>query len=164
MSEGICWAAYIKDVDAVKKHLQDGDDIESVDRDGRTPLLNSVSGKDIRIDLPEFLIKSGSNVNAQDKAGFSSLHFCAQEKQAHIAQLLLTNGANVNIKDQWGNTPLFRALGNTDENARLIELFVENGADPYSKNESGISVIDHVLKLKSHPNHEYFKRYHETRS
>ncbi len=159
MSEGICWSAYRKEIDEVKSFIKSGSDIEEKDRNGRTALLNSVSGSDIDIELPKFLIKCGADVNTQDNAGFTALHFCAQEKQPQIALLLIENGANVNLKDKWGNTPLVRALGSTVENRKLIKILIKNGTDPYAKNYSDNSVMDHVLKLKTHPNHNYFKEY-----
>ncbi|MCU7828420.1 MAG: ankyrin repeat domain-containing protein [Candidatus Thiodiazotropha sp. (ex Myrtea sp. 'scaly one' KF741663)] len=164
MNEGICWSAYLKNIEEVKERLESGSDIEEKDRDGRTPLLNSVSGSNISIELVSLLINCGANTNAQDNAGFSALHFCAQEKQPEIAELLIDNGANVNLKDQWGNTPLFRAFGNTEKNIALIDILISNGCDPYSKNNSGVSAMDHALRLKTHPNHQIFKEYHENNS
>jgi len=163
-SSDICWAAYINDIGVVRKLIDKGISIESIDRDGRTPLLNSISGDNYDIDLTKMLIDAGADVNSQDSAGFTALHFCAQEKQPATAQLLINAGADVNLKDQWGNGPLGRSLGNTPENAQIIELLISSGADPYLKNESDISPMDLVLRLKSHPNHSYFKALHESRS
>ncbi len=163
-SKDICWSAYINDISAVKKLLSSGAHIESIDRDGRTPLLNSISGDDYSIDLVRVLVDAGADVNSQDSAGFTALHFCAQEKQLATARLLIDSGADVNLKDQWGNGPLARSLGNAPENALIIELLISSGADPYMKNESDISPMDLVLRLKSHPNHSYFKALHESRS
>lgn len=161
MSEDICWAAYTKDTEKVNELLSKGVDIECRDRDKRTPLLNSVSGDDISYDLVALLVNSGADVNSQDSGGFTALHFCAQNKLPDIADLLIRNGADANLKDQWGNIPLFRALGNTDESRKLIESLMAANSNPYSKNNSGISVMDHVLRLKIHPNHEYFSEIHK---
>ena len=162
--EDICTLAYRKDFEGVKDLLENGADIESKDKGGRTPLLNSVSGQDIGYELPKFLIKSGADVNVQDSGGFTALHFSAQEKRYDIAKLLLKAGAKLELKDSYGNAPLQRALGNTDAHKRVIELLVSNCADPYNKNDSDISVMDFVLRLPSHPNHDYFKVIHESKS
>lgn len=164
MNDGICWSAYVKNIEEVKGYLENGSNIEDKDRDGRTALLNAVSGNNINIELVRLLIEKGANTNSQDNAGFSALHFCAQEKQPEIAQLLINNGANVNLKDQWGNTPLFRALGNTEKNRELIDILIKNGCDPYSKNNSGISAMDHAMRFKTHPNYQYFKDFNERNS
>ena len=153
----ICSAAYRKERSLVEELIRQGANIESQDRDGRTPLLNAVSGPDIDLELVAFLVDEGANTNAQDKSGFSALHFCSQNERPDVAEFLINRGANVHLLDQWGNTPLFRCLGTGSKRAQLIDLYLSHDVDPSLKNKSGVSVMDHVLRLVSHPNHDYFK-------
>lgn len=106
------------------------------------------------------LIESGTiDINKQDEQGYSPLHAASQRKLVSVVQKLIEYGALVNIQDSWGNTPLVRALGNSEENATIINLLLKAGTDPNIKNNHGNSVITHVSKLKTHPNNDLFKMF-----
>ena len=106
------------------------------------------------------LILSGEfDIDAQDDKGYAAIHFASQYKEVDVVKLLLEKGANVKLQDKWGNTALARALGKGDENNIIIRMLLEAGADPRTENFSGISVLSHVKKLKTHPNRHLFERY-----
>lgn len=106
------------------------------------------------------LILSGNiDLNAQDKNGYTALHFAAQYKNADIARLLIEKGAKPDLVDGWGNTPLWRALGSSKENVQIINLLLSSGVDPTTENDSGVSVISHVRKIKTHSNRDLFKKW-----
>lgn len=72
------------------------------------------------------VLDQGIDVNAQDKAGKTALHWAATAQPAVIAELLAA-GATVNAKDQWDRTPLhFVGATGRIENVRLL---LEAGAD-----------------------------------
>jgi uncharacterized protein len=115
---------------------------------------------DHKTDKAKQLILSGNiDLNAQDKNGYTALHFAAQYKNVDIARLLIEKGAKPDLIDDWGNTPLWRALGPSEDNAQLINLLISSGIDPTTENESGVSVISHVRKIKTHPNRDLFKKW-----
>jgi hypothetical protein len=70
---------------AVKQHLAAGADVNAKDEDGRTPLLNALSGPK---EIIELLIAKGADVNAQDDVGFTPLDRVVGE----IADLLRKHG------------------------------------------------------------------------
>jgi len=128
------------------------------DRDGRNELLNAIFDKDIELSLS--LIESGEfDLNESDNNGFTALHAAANSLLVPIVKQLIISGANVNSKDGWGNPPIQRALGNSQESSDIIALFLEAGSDIHIKNESGNSVASHISKIKGHPNYEQLKNY-----
>jgi ankyrin repeat protein len=151
----ICWAAYTKDLNEVKSLLTNGADIESRDRDKRTPLLNAVSGSDVSKKLIQFLIDNGADVNAKDANGYSSLHFCAQANMIEIAELLIANGAIVSRHDET-DFGLFTIVTSTcyalmAENkpnpGAFIKWLLSKGANPLAKSKSGDTSLEYAGML-----------------
>ena len=94
-------------VEAVKKYLAAGMDVNTKDGYGATPLLYAAEyGYN---DVAELLITNGAAYNGHTK----------------IAELLLSKGANVNWNDEFGSTPLQYA---TDRGHKeTIALLRKNG-------------------------------------
>ena len=82
------------------------------------------------LEILAWLIQNGSNVNWQDKNGYTALHFAAQEKKLAAAALLLENKADPNITDRHGNTPLWTAIFNARGDWQLVQLYLRHGANP----------------------------------
>ncbi len=114
-----------------------GDDVNSLDREGRTPLFYAV--RDGECDIVEELIRHRADVNVQDKRLKSALHFAAAEYQIEAAELLLQNGAAVDAQDAHGNSPLFDAVFNSNGRGKIIELLLAWKADRSLKNRHGVS-------------------------
>ena len=113
-------------------------DIEGIDRDGRTLLINGAFYE--RKKIVDFLLRSGANVNAKDRNDFTALHAATQTGNIDIVSVLLENGADVNAKNCYGNSPLMTC----DHNApvKIFELLIMHGADPLQKNNYGISAVE----------------------
>ena len=78
------------------------------DQSGRDELTNAVI--DGEAALVEKLLVNGCDPNTTDHAGWSALHFAAQNNDAEIARILLRHGASLSARDNHGNSPLFRAV------------------------------------------------------
>eukprot|EP01052_Picozoa_sp_SAG31_P006165 SAG31_NODE_281_length_18584_cov_10.762564_4_plen_321_part_00 len=109
---------------------------------------NGVDWKQVRIRLVK------PDVNSQDGAGWSALHWAVSENHLAVATCLLRDHkANVNIRNQNGSTPLFWAR--TNEMARLLLVCgAENsknidGKDPQTwHSELGRSdIARHIMLL-----------------
>lgn len=111
--------------------------VNCYDPDKRTFLIKAASKGNLKV--LEFLLKNGADVNFQDRGGYSSLHFSAQNKHEKIAKVLLKNGANINIKDDYGNPPVWTAIFNSKGDFSLIKLLIEKGAEITTKNNHGRS-------------------------
>eukprot|EP00949_MAST-11_sp_MAST-11-sp1_P000334 g334.t1 len=80
----------------------------------------------------------GADVNAQNAAGRSPLHFACQYGATDVAKLLLSNGAAVDIEDLDGNTPLILACGsNNHGQISTIKLLLQRGASTSVRNIFG---------------------------
>lgn len=75
---------------------------------GGTPLI--IAAEEGRLEVVEFLIDSGANLNACNDHDYTALHGAAFHGHQPIVELLLKNGANANIKDSTGSTPLLLSI------------------------------------------------------
>ena len=87
------------------------------------------------LEVAEFLLENGADVNAQDKGGLIPLHNASSYGHLDIAALLIKFQTVVNATDKWGFTPLHEAAqkGRT----QLCALLLAHGSDPTLKNQEG---------------------------
>lgn len=83
------------------------------------------------MEVAEFLLEQGADVNAQDKGGLIPLHNASSYGHLDLAALLIKHNTTVNATDNWGFTPLHEAAqkGRTQLSALLvsfIQIFVQN--------------------------------------
>ena len=92
------------------------------------------------LEVAEFLLERGADVNAQDKGGLIPLHNASSYGHLDIAALLIKYNTVVNATDKWGFTPLHEAAqkGRT----QLCALLLAHGADTFLKNQEGQTPVD----------------------
>jgi ankyrin repeat protein len=101
-------------------------------RDGRT--LLHISAEKGQVELTQFLLSSGADVNAKGGSwGRSPLHLAALHGQTEIAMLLLKAGADVNGTNETGKTPLHDAV----EHPEMVTLLLGAGADVNAADNGG---------------------------
>ena len=83
-------AVSMGNIEAVKRHLAAGTDVDTKDEDGETPLHGVAVGGSKEI--AELLIAKGADVNAKQKAGGTPLDLAIQFKEPEIADLLRKHG------------------------------------------------------------------------
>lgn len=98
--------------DAILFLLNKGADITSLDSDNNTPLHILISERifanraelDDSIEVIKNLIERNIDINAQNNAGWTALHYAVEIGQPEYVKVLLENKANINIRNNCGNT------------------------------------------------------------
>uniref|UniRef100_A0A4W3J876 Poly [ADP-ribose] polymerase n=1 Tax=Callorhinchus milii TaxID=7868 RepID=A0A4W3J876_CALMI len=92
------------------------------------------------LEVADYLLEHGADVNAQDKGGLIPLHNAASYGHVDIAALLIKYNTCVNATDKWAFTPLHEAAqkGRT----QLCALLLAHGADPTMKNQEAQTPLD----------------------
>lgn len=73
-----------------------------------------------------------------------------------MAKMLLEAGAKVDVRDAHGNTPLSTAVFNCRGDGEMIRLLRKWGADPYAKNNHGVSPLDLARMIDNFDIAKYF--------
>ncbi|VEN57461.1 unnamed protein product [Callosobruchus maculatus] len=134
-------------LDAAKKgnlarvqRLVTPENINCRDAQGRNSTPLHLAAGYNNVEVAEFLLEHGADVNAQDKGGLIPLHNASSYGHLDIAALLIKHNTVVNATDKWGFTPLHEAAqkGRT----QLCALLLAHGADPFLKNQENQAPVD----------------------
>jgi ankyrin repeat protein len=113
--------AVTDDVDAVRRSICWGVDVNAGDRFGLSP-LHLASSRDIAV----LLIAGGADVNVRANNGVMPLHLATISQREGVAELLIAHGADVNAKDAFGLTPLQLAIATG--RVAIADLLRQHGA------------------------------------
>ena len=83
-------AAELGDIEAIKKNLAAGADVNAKDILGCTPLFNAAFGG--HKEIAELLIDAGADVNAKDEGGDTPLDWAILQNHTETADLLRKHG------------------------------------------------------------------------
>jgi len=95
-------ACFMTHLDIVKLLVNGNADIQKPNYNGGTCLINSVQS----VELCEFLLRHGANVNAQDIQCKTALHYAIQEHRDETTKLLLSYGANPFLESRYKDDAL----------------------------------------------------------
>lgn len=95
-------AALQGNVDAVRRHIEAGSDLNEKDAWGSTPLI--IAATFGRTDVAKTLIEAGADLNIKNNDGATALQAAAFRCRTEIVKALLDEGANKYLRDNFGNT------------------------------------------------------------
>ncbi|KAI2601749.1 ankyrin [Hypoxylon sp. NC1633] len=99
------------------------------------------------LEITDYLLEKGADVNALDKDENTPLHVAILSKSSktdEIVRKLISNGAELDFRDDNGATPLMLAA--KDGLWNVVKILLDAGADPFSLNYYG----DNALHLASY--------------
>ncbi|OIT30895.1 PREDICTED: ankyrin repeat domain-containing protein EMB506, chloroplastic [Nicotiana attenuata] len=120
------------------KLLEEGLDIDVVDKEGRTALHHAVFGK--KEAVISHLLRKDANPQVRDLDGVTPLHYAVQVGAMQTVKLLIKYKVDVNVADNEGWTPLHVAM--QSRNRDIAKILLVNGADKYRKNKDGNTPLD----------------------
>lgn len=121
--------------------MDNGLDIDDVDKDGQTALHKAVIGK--KEAVISHLLRKGANPQKQDRDGASALHYAVQVGALQTVKLLIKYNVDVNVTDNEGWTPLHIAV--QSRNRDITKILLTNGADKTRRTKDGKVALDMAL-------------------
>ena len=127
-----------KDLDALKAVFNECELNAYERRSFKTPALSFYK---IPLELMDWLIAQGADVNARDEYECTPLHYHAQVNNIKKVALLLERGADIEAQDRYKTPPLLF----TEYHAEVAQLLIEKGANINAKDDKGHNVIERTL-------------------
>ncbi len=127
-------------LDDARSYLEQGNDIEARDTEGLSLLQCAVLGS--QMEIVDYLIAQGCNVNTKAAGGATALHCAANSKE--MVHKLITAGALVEAKDDDDCTPFFNA-----SDPEAAEVLLKHGADINCQRRSDGATALHVAASRS---------------
>lgn len=124
--------------------LEQGADVNAVDKNGATPLTAAVCSKNN--DGVALLLGAGADPKLPDAQGRGPLSWASYGKQTELVRILLAAGANPNERDKEGETPLMLAAQHSIESdVTTTRLLLAAGADLSPERADGHSALSIAL-------------------
>ncbi len=135
-------------IENIEKYLENGNDINIINEDGNTLLMQAVSIG--YYDLADYLIDRNADINITNNNGENALILSAN--YPYIMNLLINNNADINISDNNGKTALHYACEYGD--LYSVKLLIKRGADINKKDILGKTILmyavenEHLMLIK----------------
>ncbi|RUS90932.1 hypothetical protein EGW08_001329 [Elysia chlorotica] len=148
-SKRILWASEYNKLDVVQDILcHDPKLVMSRDADLYTPLHRASYNN--HLEMAEFLLANGAEVNACTSDGWQPLHSAARWNSVDTAQSLIHAGADVNGQTNGGLTPLHLASSEPDHRGVMELLLSSPFLDPGVKSSLGETAKTVALRSSRH--------------
>jgi len=158
---GVAAAARTGDIEAVKKQLAAGANVNELEADGTSALLWAAYQSSP--ELVQLLLKAGADVNAANSFGVTPLLQAARYGDAATMSELLKAGADLKKAEREGETPLMAAA--RAGSVAAVKLLIEHGSDASAREslqdetalmwataDGHLDVVDALLEAGADPN------------
>jgi len=136
-----------KNINKLKKLLNDFNEVNVHDKHGDTPLIYAVSHGKTDLELIKYLVSHGADVNIINTLGKTPLMVAVSNGNIDMVRYLVLKGANINVKDKlFGDTPLMVAASNG--NIDMVRYLVSKGADINAKDRFGKTPLNKAKDYK----------------
>jgi ankyrin repeat protein len=126
---------------------RNGADVDVRDRWEDTPL--SEGCKAGVLDVVQWLLNHGADVNSQDFGLQTSLHRMAglgHSSHAQVSRMLIEHNADIHIRNHCGDTPLHFAASpyyGVRVNVDIMQVLLDHGANPNARDNSNSTPLHH---------------------
>ena len=91
------------------------------------------------LEIVEFLIQLGANVNAKAENDCTPLHYAAYKGKIEVVKYLIEHGAQVDMRKKGGATPLHWAAENSK--IEVVKYLIDYGAQVNLRNKFGFTPL-----------------------
>ena len=139
------------DFESVRRYVNMGANINSIDKNGNTIIYRMALQKDLNMDQLNsinYLLVKGADANKANYDGYTPLtaHLSANLFNKELIDRLLKYNAEVNATDFEGDTPLHYAVMNNNLDA--VTYLIDNGANVNVKNKDSITPLHIAVEQK----------------
>ena len=149
--DGLWHAARTGDLEAMKRYIAEGADVNAPDENLNIPPL-AWSVLHGQTEAARLLIENGADVNIKDDDGSIPLHGAVVFGRADVAKLLIENGANLQARNNDGGTPadaLHLDWRTTTFIGGLVGVEVEKNVDVMQSGRNEIAKLFGVKEFNS---------------
>ncbi|OUM68515.1 hypothetical protein PIROE2DRAFT_34857, partial [Piromyces sp. E2] len=139
--------------DIVSKLLEKNADVNVIDKDSNTPLIDAINGGNT--DIINLLLEKNADLSKRDKDLNTPLMVavsCNQSKNDKLFKYLIKNGANIYATDLYGNSALMYACTNDD--FTKIKYLIKRGININIQNNDGDTALMQSIKAGTKINNE----------
>ena len=144
-------------VEAVKRFLKNGANVNARDEQGQTVLHKALSSKFATLEMAKLLLDNGADAQALNQKQQTPLHLAVQVGGCpdflEITALLVKAGAKINIADKDGMTPFLCAVTRGGhfqapypEYPKMVALLLDHGAEVSRTNAAGQTPLHYAAR------------------
>ena len=130
--------------------FQHGADIHVRGHWNRTLLHAAVLDREGLVDVAQWLLSHGADVDAQQDELWTSLHLATYHGRFEVAKVLVEHDADINSLSESGEVPLHLAASpfKDCDQLRIMKLLLDYGADPNVRNNEGSTPLHHSSYMR----------------
>jgi ankyrin repeat protein len=152
-------AVYNEDYQKIEQIISNNiDSVNDLTTTDLTPLHLAVKMRNFN--LVEFFLKSGAEIDAQDKKGRTPLLYAISQRQTKLAKFLISNGADYNLANNEGVSPLHQASYSGD--IEIVKFLLNIGVKGNLGTKNGSTSYQIAITRGNYRIADYLKFYNQS--